>query len=252
MSKKSEKILTQIRVEKLGLDKLSVITADMLYGYTSIGDYAFQNCQSLVSIDIPNGVTNIGWSAFECCTSLTSVTIPNSVTRIENWAFSGCRSLTFVTIPNSVTSIGSWAFSCCSSLTSVTIPNSVTRIGIGAFYGCNFKQEKRIDKKGRIIAYKVFNADMTCRDFRYKEGETYELDGKPILCERGFHACLNPLDCLNYYSGRIGKDVVFHEVYLEGVSDKNGDNSKVVAKKITIGREISLSEMADIASGREM
>ena len=275
MSKKSEKILTQIRVEKLGLDKLSVITADMLYGYTSIGDYAFQNCQSLVSIDIPNGVTNIGWGAFECCISLTSVTIPNSVTRIENWAFSGCSSLTSVTIPNSVTSIGSWAFSfcssltsitilnsvtsigswafsCCSSLTSVTIPNSVTRIGIGAFYGCNFKQEKRIDKKGRIIAYKVFNADMTCRDFRYKEGETYELDGKPILCERGFHACLNPLDCLNYYSGRIGKDVVFHEVYLEGVSDKNGDNSKVVAKKITIGREISLSEMADIASGREM
>ena len=229
MAKKGEKILTRNQVEKLGFDKLSVITADMLEGYTSIGDYAFQNCQSLVSIDIPNGVTSIGSWAFEFCISLTSVTIPNSVTRIENWAFSFCISLT-----------------------SVTIPNSVTRIGIGAFYGCNFKQEKIIDKQGRIIAYKGFNADMTCLDFQYKEGETYEIKGEPIICKRGFHACLNPLDCLGYYYGQIGKDVVFHEVYLEGVLDSGSEDSKVVARKITIDREISLSEMADIASGREM
>lgn len=92
---------------------------------------------------------------------------------------------------------------------------------------------------------------MSCRDFQYKEGETYEIEGEPILCERGFHACLNPLDCLNYYHGKVGKNVVFHEVYLEGVSAEKNDDSKVVAKKITVGRKITLSEMADIASGRK-
>ena len=297
MDKNKEKILTSKIVKELCLDRVSVITADILKGYTKIGDHAFESCSNLASIDIPNSVTNIGRGAFygchsltsviiptsvtnigddvfEYCSSLTSVTIPNSIISIGYEAFMGCSSLISIDIPNSVTSIGSWAFSCCSSLTSVTIPDSVTVIGYGAFYDCNsltsviipdsvthidkfsfyaccFKHENKTDKQGRIIAYKGFNADMTCLDFQYKEGETYKIEYTPVLCKYGFHACLNPLDCLNYYSGQIGKDVVFHEVYLEGVPAEKYDDSKVVAKKITIGREITLSEMADIASGRK-
>ena len=61
------------------------------------------------------------------------------------------------------------------------------------------------------------------------------------------------MDCLSYYWGKLkGNDnVVFHEVYLEDVSEEKEYDSKVVAKKITIGREITISEMADIASGRK-
>ena len=297
MSENAIKVLTRKQANELGFDKLSVITADMLEGYTHIESYAFANRRNLTSITIPNSVTSIGEFAFRDCISLTSVTIPYSITSIDGSAFSWCRNLTSVNIPNSVTSIGKYVFYCCRSLTSieipnnvvsigdgafagclsltsVTIPNSVTSIGYGAFWGCssltsvtipnsvinigdetfrgcNFKQEKRIDEQGRVIAYKGFNSDMTCRNFKYKEGETYELECEPILCERGFHACLNPLDCLNYYHGKVGKDVVFHEVYLEGVTAEKEYDSKVVSKKITIGREISLSEMADISSGRK-
>ena len=130
------------------------------YSVTSIGDYAFHDCDSLTSVTIPNSVTSIGDYAFCGCSSLTSITIPNSVTSIGDFAFYGCSSLTSVTIPNSVksigectfydcytltsisipnsvTSIGSYAFEGCSSLTSVTIPNSVTSIGDFAFYGCS-------------------------------------------------------------------------------------------------------------------
>ena len=297
MAKKGEKTLTRKRVEKLGFDEASVITADMLEGYTNIGDGAFHGCRGLTSIEIPDSITSIGEWAFYGCRSLTSVIIPNSVISIESYAFSDCISLISVTIPNNVTSIESYVFSDCISLvsvtipntvanigdgafrgcrglTSVTIPNSVTRIGHGAFYECsgltsvtipdsikdigndafercNFEYKEEPDVRGRVIAYKGFNVDMTCRDFQYKEGETYEIEGEPILCERGFHACLNPMDCFGYYCGQIGKDIVFHEVYLEGVSDEKSYGSKVVARKITIGREISLSEMADIANGRK-
>ena len=80
---------------------------------------------------------------------------------------------------------------------------------------------------------------MTCRDFQYEEGKTYKIKGEPQMCKRGFHACLNLLDVFNHYSGEIGKDIVVYEVELEGVSkEKHDEDSKVVAKKITIGKRI--------------
>ena len=85
---------------------------------------------------IPDGVTTIGVWAFYDCQELTSVTIPESVTSIGNYAFMYCWDLTSITIPESVTSIGSSAFASCTGLSSVTIGNSVTSIGDGAFYGC--------------------------------------------------------------------------------------------------------------------
>ena len=104
---------------------------------TSIGNNAFSWCESLTSITIPNSVTDIGGEAFFMCTSLFSITIPNSVTSIGDYAFHWCSSLTSITIPNGVASIGRYAFRDCSALTSITIPNSVTSIGFGAFEGCS-------------------------------------------------------------------------------------------------------------------
>ena len=106
-------------------------------GVTSIGDSAFESCNTLISITIPDGVTSIGESAFCNCTSLTSITIPDGVTSIEEHAFYGCNSLTSITIPGNVTSIENGMFYNCSSLTDIVIPNSVTSIGYAAFYGCN-------------------------------------------------------------------------------------------------------------------
>ena len=49
-------------------------------------------------------------------------------------------------------------------------------------------------------AYKAFNPDMTCRGFQYEIGKTYEIQGEPIMCARGFHACLNLETVFRYYS----------------------------------------------------
>ena len=85
------------------------------------------------NITIPDSVTSIGNYAFYECESLTSIAIPSSVTRIGDEAFSYCASLTSITIPNSVTSIGEGAFFYCESLKSITIPKGITNVGGRAF-----------------------------------------------------------------------------------------------------------------------
>ena len=90
-------------------------------------------------------------------------------------------------------------------------------------------------------AYKGFNKDMTCtpdgKAFQFEEGKTYE-EAEAKLCKSGFHACENPLDCWGYYN--ILNSVV-HEVELEGVSEeREKNNTKICAKKITIGARIDI------------
>ena len=93
---------------------------------TSIGESAFEGCNSLTSMTIPNSVTSIGDNAFQECTGLTSITIPDSVTSIGDYAFNGCESLTSMTILDSVTTIGEGAFNGCTGLTSIVVDSANT------------------------------------------------------------------------------------------------------------------------------
>ena len=90
-------------------------------------------------------------------------------------------------------------------------------------------------------AYKGFNKDMTCRGFQFEEGKTYE-EKKAKLCEKGFHACLNPIDVFKYYPP---VDSIYHSVEIDDddVSKECGDDSKICGKKIKIGAKLTLREM---------
>jgi len=89
-------------------------------------------------------------------------------------------------------------------------------------------------------AYKGFNKDMKCRGFQYKEGKEYETD-RAKVCEAGFHACENPLDCFAYYHPSEGS--IFHEVELGGDISRGGDDTKYAATKIRIGARVTLAGM---------
>ena len=92
-------------------------------------------------------------------------------------------------------------------------------------------------------AYKGFNKDMTCRGFRFEEGKTYE-EQEAVLCEKGFHACENPLDVFRYYSPADLCE--YHEVELEETQKSSGeDDSKVCGKKITIGAKLGVKGLVE-------
>ena len=92
-----------------------------------------------------------------------------------------------------------------------------------------------------VIAYKGMNSDMTCRDFQYEIGKPYKTD-KPELCECGFHACLNPIDTLVYYSK--GTNSRYFKVKLSGeIAKCDNLDTKVAATEITILEEINIDEV---------
>lgn len=116
--------------------ELSFTKAVIKGDVTTVGEYAFYECNGLASVEISGAVTSIEDGAFSECAGLKSVTISGSVTSIGGNAFDSCSGLTSITLPGTVTSIGDYAFSLCINLTSITLPASVTTIGELAFNGC--------------------------------------------------------------------------------------------------------------------
>ena len=90
----------------------------------------------------------------------------------------------------------------------------------------------------KVIAYKGFNSDLTCRGLQYKIGEKYSCDEKIILCEKGFHACEEPLDVLLYYDKPDSRYCIVEQSG-EIIRCKH-NNTKQVSSEIKIIKEIDL------------
>ena len=96
------------------------------------------------------------------------------------------------------------------------------------------------DEQKVIVAYKAFNKDLTCRNFQYEIGKSYEHEGKVKACESGFHAVENPLDMFSYYDLT---DSRFCSVEMSGEIARHGEDSKIAAGRIAIKVEIGLPQI---------
>ena len=79
---------------------------------------------------------------------------------------------------------------------------------------------------------------MKCHGMQYTLGETAVFDGEPHLCRAGLHACEQPIDVLNHYAPNASR---YFEADAEEVTDeRESDDSKIVAKKMTLKAEIGV------------
>ena len=86
-------------------------------------------------------------------------------------------------------------------------------------------------------AYKGFDKNLKCRGFQYEIEKEYE-EKEAKACEKGFHACENPLEVFSYYPPCDGNR--YCEVEQSGELSKHDDDSKVASTKIKIGVELGL------------
>ena len=85
--------------------------------------------------------------------------------------------------------------------------------------------------------YKGTDENMVCHGKQYMIGET-AVEEKAIMCDCGLHACKMPLDVLRYYPPNCSR---YFEAEADDVSDKrSSDDSKIVAKKMTLKAEIGI------------
>ena len=135
----------------------AITSVEIPNNITSIGDYAFRDCNGLTSIDIPNSVTEIGGFACDNCKSLTSITIPDGVKKIDFCAFNWCTGLKSVKLSNNIKRISSWMFNHCEGLTNITIPDGVKKIGNSAFCKCTSLIDITIPNSVKFIGPQVFS-----------------------------------------------------------------------------------------------
>ena len=88
----------------------------------------------------------------------------------------------------------------------------------------------------KIIAYKGLDENFRCRGFQYEVGKEYE-EEVAKCCNRGFHACENPMDVWNYYGVSNSRFAIVEQ---SGKIDKQ--ENKTCSSRIRIKAELKLAE----------
>ncbi len=145
-------------------DGLTKITFENGDNVTSIGEYAFRECNSLQAFPKLKNLSSVSVGLFYGCGNLTKVELGEKVTSIGNDAFCGAKKLSSINLPNSLTTLGSASgigslgkvFNDCEALTALTIPDSVEYIGWASFAECTSLKSVTLPSKLKYIAGHLF------------------------------------------------------------------------------------------------
>ena len=108
-------------------------------------------------------------------------------------------------------------------------------------FGDNVLLPQEFGEEKHIEGFKGFDADMTCRGFKFEEGQIYEEDVEPKVCARGLHFCGSPFSVLNYRD-MLDNDCKFIPVHrVTALGRCHSDSDKTATTKIHIGAKLDFN-----------
>lgn len=147
------------KLAKVADRSITELTANDLYGVTTIGTYAFGYCNKLNSVEFPETLISIGNNAFNGCYLLRSIEIPTSLSSLGDDAFSGCSAIASeVVINGNVKIVGNNAFYNCQKIPSIVLHEGIEKIGNSAFQVCYALKEVYIPNSVREIGMQAFRS----------------------------------------------------------------------------------------------
>ncbi len=124
---------------------------------TSIGAYAFYNCNNLSYVEVSESVMYIGENAFLKTSWYENQSDGLIYLGKVAYKFKGIMgNETFIDIKPGTKSIAGKAFYDCDGLVQITIPNSVERIGYRAFYSCNDLKDIVLSEGVKVVERLAF------------------------------------------------------------------------------------------------
>ena len=141
------------RVTAIGTSAFSELqnlkTVTINEGITEIQERAFQS-SAITQVALPNSLKSIGNEAFESCDTLQSVVIPEGVETIGDYAFGFNYELRSLTLPSTLKSLGSnvfnWNCALSAIISNITEPFAINKYTFnGGYY---MKDEKEYPIKG--------------------------------------------------------------------------------------------------------
>ena len=116
-------------------DELTISGTGAMNDFTSYSSSPwYSNRKNIKKVIINEGVTSVGDFAFKQCDNLSMVSFPQSLLIIGKGSFDNCKALASVSFPSKLQIINSGALA-NTGLTEITIPHSVEKIESGAFNG---------------------------------------------------------------------------------------------------------------------
>lgn len=180
-----------------------------MYNYQPNGNKSpFAGRYDIISVKIGDGVTSVGEWAFYDCDELLIAELGKNVKTVSKAAFFGCVSMISATLPEGLTTIGDGGFEHCIAWKEIKLPESVTSIGYRAFDDTGHYRNKKnwedhvlyfgtflysgkynldyLDSKKK--GDKPYVSDVFSRS-EYKVGSITVKEGTTVIMDEAFERC---------------------------------------------------------------
>jgi hypothetical protein len=93
-----------------------------------------------------------------------------------------------------------------------------------------------------MITYKIFEKDLSCKEFKYEVGKEYKQKDIKI-CKKGFHSCKNPFDIFSFYNILDDKLNIRQFAIVEAIGKIIEQEDKICSSILKISSIIGLKEL---------